>query len=274
MTYISGLEIQILMIVLQQMNMTFIHVPTKENIVRPLFLKESYIYMYVGNVGNIILIYKFLSSTNSYYIMTRRWYVPCSDKYPRWSSIFRILSVELWLVLIISIVIMAISTTLVGRYSCTSEWQGYKALKSSFINIWAVILGVSVPSMPRTMSLGSLFLAWMCFSLAFSTVFQAFLTTFLIDSGYKTPIKNMDVIFASGMKLAYPQSYNPIFEMLDATESLQIKRNHFICLSKEDCFAWAKYHKNASIFCLIRKLKKVTLVVILLARTLNHYCVS
>jgi hypothetical protein len=55
-------------------------------------------------------------------------------------------------------------------------------------------------------------LAWVGFSLAFSTVFQAFLTTFLIDSGYKTPVPNVDEMFASGIKLAYPEEYNDIVE--------------------------------------------------------------
>jgi hypothetical protein len=57
--------------------------------------------------------------------------------------------------------------------------------------------------MPRASSLRSLFLAWLCSSVAFSTVFQAFLTKFLIDSGYKTQIQNMDELFASGIGLAY-----------------------------------------------------------------------
>jgi hypothetical protein len=109
-------------------------------------------------------------------------------QYQRWSSIFRILSLELLVVLIISIMIAAISATLVGRNSCRSEWQGYKTMASSLTNVWAVILGVSVSTMPRSPSLRSLFLAWAVFSVAFSTVFQAFLTTFLIDSSYDTPI--------------------------------------------------------------------------------------
>ena len=119
---------------------------------------------------------------------------------------------ELWLVLIISIVNAAISTTLVGRYSCTSEWQKYKTLTSSLTKVWAVILGVSVSTMPRTRSLRSLFLAWVCFFVAFSTVFQAFLTSFLIDYGYKPPIENMDELFGSGIKLAYQQGDNFIFQ--------------------------------------------------------------
>jgi uncharacterized protein YacL len=146
--------------------------------------------------------YSNFDSSNTHYIFSYRWYVPCFVKHPRWSSIFRILSWELWLVLIISILTAAISTTLVGRYSCTSEWQRYKTLASSLTNTWAVILGVSVSTMHRTPSLRSLFLAWFCFSVAFNTVFQAFLTTFLIDSGYKTPIQNMDELFASGINIA------------------------------------------------------------------------
>ena len=152
------------------------------------------------------------------------WYVPCSVKYPRWSSIFRILSVELWFFLIISIVIVAISTTLVGRYSCTSEWQAFKTLTSSLTNLWAVILSVAVSTMPRAPSLCSFFLSWVCFSLAFSTVFQSFLTTFLIDSDYKTPIQNMDELFASGIKFAYPKEYNYFFENGDDTELSKVEK--------------------------------------------------
>ena len=247
---------ELLSIVLQQMNMTFIPVFPRgnfesekngiKNFVTSLFLKEYYII--VGNVGNTFSLYPYFSSTNSYFIMTNRWYVPCPDKYPRWSSIFKILSVELWLILIISFVFVAISTTLVARYSYTSEWQGYKTLKSSFTILCAVILGVSVSSMPRSPSLRSLFLAWVGFSFAFSTVFQAFLTTFLIDSGYKTPIKSMDELFASDIKPAYTQIYNSFFKISDGIESLQIKRNHVNCPSFEVCVAWAKDHKNVSIF--------------------------
>jgi hypothetical protein len=111
-------------------------------------------------------------------------------------------------------------------------------------NIWAVILGVPVSTTPRTTSLRSLFFAWLCFSVAFSTVFQAFLTTFLIDSGYKTPIQNMDELFASGIKLAYPKG-NKIIG--DETEASNVRRNRVDCPSYGVCLNWAKYQKNISI---------------------------
>jgi len=254
-TLVSGFETDLLMMVLKEMNMTFVHIPTPEgfeieesltdNLIRAMFAREAFIAL--GLLGTHILVNPFLDSTNSYYIISFRWYVPCSVKYPRWSSIFRILSVELWLVLIISIVNAGISITYVGRYSCTSEWQGYKTLTSSFTNVWAVILGVSVSTMPRTPSLRSLFLGWVCFSLAFSTVFQAFLTIFLIDSGYKTPIQNMDELFGSGIKLYYPPDFDFIFENGDDTEISIIQTNLANCPSYEVCLDWAMYHKNISI---------------------------
>ena len=154
---------------------------------------------------------------------------------------------ELWLVLIILILTAVISTTLIGRYSCTSEWHGYKTLTSSMTNIIAISLGVSVSKMPRATSQRSLFLAWVCFTLAFSTVFQAFLTTFLTDSGYKTPIQNIDELFSSGSRLAYPEGSNFLIEENIGPESLEVQRKRVNCLSYDECVDWAIYHKNVSL---------------------------
>jgi hypothetical protein len=203
---VVGLEIQLIKTTLQQMNMTFL-----ATIADPVQMGKNpfgFIYgsmlekrfdIYLGGQVNRDILFSLFDTTTMYHTASFCWYVPCSVKYPRWSSIYRILSVELWVVLIISVATVAISTTLVGQYSCTSEWQGYKTLTSSLTNVWAVIVGVSVSTMPRAPSLRSLFLAWVCFCIAFSTVFQAFLTTFLIDSGYETPIQNMDELLDSGM---------------------------------------------------------------------------
>ena len=252
--HIAGLEMDLLRVVLQQMNMTFVHVPTPDGfewgngllLFNAMIEKETYMA-----VGGLSLNYGFglrFDITSSYHFTSIRWYVPCFVKNPRWSSIFRILSVELWLVLIISIVIAAISITLVGLYSCTSEWQVYKTLSSSLTNVWAVILGVSVSTMPRTPSLRLLFLAWVCFSVAFSTVFQAFLTTFLIDPGYKTPIQNMDELFESRIRLYYQPGYNFIFENVDETAASKVRRNKVNCPWLGDCVNRAKYENDVSIF--------------------------
>jgi hypothetical protein len=252
---IGGVEFEILMIVLDQINMTFKHVPTPEEfqldqgwtitLRKSLFKKEAYIA--IGCVGTNFLEDLFIGSTSPHTIMSFHWYVPCSDKYPRWSSMFRILSVELWLVLIISVVVVAISTKIVARYSCTSEWQVYKTLSSSLTNIWSVILGVSVSAMPRSPSLRSLFLAWVCFCIAFTTVFQAFLTTFLVDPGYKKPIENMDELLASGLFLEFPPKFDFNF-MNDDIVRINSQRQPDFDVTMTVALDWAIHHKNLSLF--------------------------
>jgi hypothetical protein len=101
--------------------------------------------------------------------------------------------------------------------------------------------------MPRAPSLRSLFLAWVCFSVAFNTVFQAFLTTFLIDSGYKTPIQNMDELLDSGIGLVYATEYSYSVENGDETKVSKVKQNRVICPSYNICVDWVKDGKNVSI---------------------------
>ena len=105
------------------MNLTIFLVPTSEgfemgkglvqNLLRTMIAKEAFIGL--GDAGKHILLESYFDSTSTYNEFSVRWYVPCSVKYPRWSSMFKILSVELWIVLIISIVSATISTTLFGR---------------------------------------------------------------------------------------------------------------------------------------------------------------
>jgi len=120
---IKGLEMDLLRIILKHMNVTFVYVPTPEgfevengsvnNLVTAMIAKEAYIAL--GGVTSNYLYYTSFDLTNSHFTTRFRWYIPCPAKYPRWSTMFRIFSVELWIVLIITIVFAAISTTIFGR---------------------------------------------------------------------------------------------------------------------------------------------------------------
>jgi len=58
---------------------------------------------------------------------------------------------------------------------------------------------------------------------------------FLIDSGYKTPIQNMDELLASGIKLYYKPEFNLLFDYGDETEISKIQRNLTNCESDFVC---------------------------------------
>jgi hypothetical protein len=102
--------------------------------------------------------------------------------------------------------------------------------------------------MPRTPSLRSLFVAWVFFSLAFNTVFQAFLTTFLTEPGNKPPIGNMDQLLASGIKFAYDPLLSDYLLHPSDWEYKEIVKNLANCPSYAVCLNWAKNHGNVSIF--------------------------
>jgi len=107
----EGKRDDLLSVVLQQMNLTFVLVPKPEyfemcrrlvqNLIRTMIPKRAYIAL--CDVGKHILLESHFDSTSTYNVFSVRWYLPCSVKYPRQSGVFRIPSVKLWLVLIISI---------------------------------------------------------------------------------------------------------------------------------------------------------------------------
>jgi len=91
----------------------------------------------------------------------------------------------------------------------------------------------------------------------------------LTDSGYKTPIQNMDETYASGIKLAYPTEYNFIVEIGDETEALKIHRNRVKCPSYFFVRNGQCIRRKFQFYSLIILLTKITLEFFMLARTLN-----
>jgi len=57
----------------------------------------------------------------------------------------------------------------------------------------------------------------------------------------------MDELFDLGIKLAYVQGYNFLFENGDETEASKVQRNRVNCPSYWVCLDWAKYQKCISI---------------------------
>ena len=71
------------------------------------------------------------------------------------------------------------------------EHKTFKIFVKAITNVWAVTIGVSVSVMPCTIPLRLFFFfffSWICYNLAINTVFQAYLTTFLIDPGFEESI--------------------------------------------------------------------------------------
>jgi hypothetical protein len=95
-SHYDGLEIKLIQTALQKMNMTFLGAIDGLGEIKyidvgyAMLAKQNYIYL--GDQLNLEMINLHFDTTSVYQIHSVRWYVPCSVKHPRWSSIFRILS--------------------------------------------------------------------------------------------------------------------------------------------------------------------------------------
>ncbi|KAJ9588253.1 hypothetical protein L9F63_018417 [Diploptera punctata] len=187
----------------------------------------------------------FFDVTYGYHSDTTAWYVPCGMKYSRWQSISRMFKASLWLTLFITILLAIFFIVFLGRH--TQESSTYKSLVGSLSHACAVMVGVSVSQKPKSMSLRCFFFAWICYSLAVDTVFQAYLTTFLVDPGVKHHIRSMMELLKSGMLLGVSDSDIIFFN--DSSEIFRetILKRRINCKFNISCFIWASKYYNISL---------------------------
>jgi len=172
------------------------------------------------------------------------WYVPCGSRYARWMSISRMFSGCVWALLMMSVVLSVPVFTILARFSDDSH---YKAESNTFFSAWASILSVSVPAMPRTWPLRCFFMSWICYSLAVGTVFQTYLTSFLIDPGIMPHPRNLEELARSDMKLGFSYKEDVFYQDRTDSQARRILAKKVECSASDACYIWAKKYKNMSI---------------------------
>ena len=172
------------------------------------------------------------------------WYVPCGSRYPRWMSISRMFSGSVWTLLMMSVVLSVPVFTILARFS---DDPHYKAESSTFFSAWASILFVSVPAMPRTWPLRCFFMSWICYSLAVGTVFQTYLTSFLIDPGIMPHPRNLEELARCDMKLGFTYKEDVFYQDRTDSQARRILAKKVECAASDTCYIWAKKYKNISI---------------------------
>jgi hypothetical protein len=138
--------------------------------------------------------------TRSFFSERFACYTPCAVKYQRWSRFFNIFSVDMWICFALSLALAIITVRCISNYGHKSQLNksnSYSNIFSVSSNIIAVLLSVSLNTQPRSAPLRLFFFCWVCYSVAISTVFQAYLTTFLMEPGYEEPIRNIEQMLKS-----------------------------------------------------------------------------
>lgn len=178
-----------------------------------------------------------------------RFIVPCGQTFSRWNSIIRVFSPDLWLTVFLSMLIACIlMLCLTGCLNKLSqaEYQVYQSLSSCLISIWAILLGLSVSVMPRSDSFRVFFSTWLIYCLAVNTVFQAFLTTFLINPGRKHHIESIQELLNSGLPYGFDPQCDKTFNDTEESVMRTILQHRIPCSPYTTCMDWVAYHRNFS----------------------------
>jgi hypothetical protein len=243
--YEDGIEIELLGIIGNELNMT-LDIGDSTTVEYRNVTPSIYAGRYVTHSSPLDRI---TEKTRGYLSARVDWYTPCAVKYQRWSRFFNIFSVDMWICFAFSLVLAAITVSCIlyhGNKLNLHESNSYRNIFSVTTNIIAVSLSGSVSTQPRSAPLRLFFLCWVCYSVAISTVFQAYLTTFLIEPGYEEPIKNKEQMLRSeknfGLREGYEYLYPDTLEPVDSA----IFKAALRYPNDDTCSIWATVHHNIS----------------------------
>jgi hypothetical protein len=151
------------------------------------------------------------------------WYVPCATSYPRWMSLTRVFELSLWFAfvtayVVVSVVMWKVVKITSNTFTKAAQNQAYTSLPKCLLNFWAIILEQSASNHPPDVAaIRAVFFGWVLYCWAVNTVYQAHLTSFLIDPGLQHQLSSEDEILTSGIEYTTETGIVLFYSVLNGT---------------------------------------------------------
>lgn len=142
-----------------------------------------------------------VDATSSYFIEEFTWFIPRAEMYPRFLSMSRVFAPSVWLLVFVVMLLAAVLFYLVALSQTAEDSNTYKHFSNCLFNAWSVVLGVGVREVPRSNLLRGVFSLWLMYSLAINTVFQTYVTSYLVDPGYQHQIDSAEEVIEAGSEV-------------------------------------------------------------------------
>jgi hypothetical protein len=146
--------------------------------------------------------------TATYLKDTLVWHVPRAKQVPHWEGLYRVFEKETWAVIFGLGIAVALLLWYMGFLS---KETSYETLTKSLSHVWAVVLGVSVPKLPRAFKPRLLFLFWVIYCLHINAVYLSFLTSFIINPGFEHQVRTVDELVRSKLNYGYHSGFDKYF---------------------------------------------------------------
>jgi ionotropic kainate glutamate receptor 3/ionotropic kainate glutamate receptor 5 len=166
------------------------------------------------------------------------WVVPCARKNPRWKSILLVFSSSTWFLITMAVFVSSIVMLCLEKFEFKRQENqnlSYGNITKCLTYAWAVLLGTAVPVVPRSDPLRLFFIFWVSYSLAVNTVFQTFVTSYLVDPGMHKQIKSFDEIHETGMKYGFYPGLDLALQDGSDWRAVEIMAHRKVCNDITDC---------------------------------------
>jgi hypothetical protein len=160
------------------------------------------------------------------------WYVPCgmpNDITVRVMAIFTpSLSMAICGVFVLVVVVIW-RVVNITRFTQLHHSHTSTSILSSISKTSAVMLGISVPGIPRNDTFRTVFLAVVWYSSAISCVFQTYFTSILVNPGMNKQITTLEELYQSSFVYRYNNGSDSFVNITDPSYYSKI------CLRREEC---------------------------------------
>jgi hypothetical protein len=187
----------------------------------------------IGGTPLVIEATQFGEPSFPYFESNYIWYVPCSRPLPRLLAVSGIFSVCLWVAVVAVIIIVPFVMWCLS--SCSPGGHRHENVSDIFYSMWAAFLGVSVTEMPRTIRLRMIVLSWICYSLAVSTVFQTFFTSYLVNPGLEKQITSLQELLQSGLEFGFRDDIADLYRDSHFEIHKQVVKRRQSCIKTHLC---------------------------------------
>jgi hypothetical protein len=167
-----------------------------------------------------------------------KWFVPCPKSALSMEKILSVFNSSVWFTMLPVIFLTALVFWISVKLPLgiiMKESYGYRTVIHCLYNVWCVFMGVSVPEMPRTFRVRALFIIFVWYSFAVSTIFQSFFTSFLVSPGYVSRISSFDDLIHSGLKYGNHSDNELFFNQTGYVEHHNLNLDSFDCADHEKC---------------------------------------
>jgi uncharacterized protein YihD (DUF1040 family) len=151
------------------------------------------------------------------------WHIPRAKEIAKWKGLFLVFKLTTWLafVAVCAAVVVLLWGMARSNRADPSETSTYANIGKCFSSVWAALLGVSVPEMPRTNTLRVLFLLWLFYCLHINIVYLTFLATFLMQPGFEHQIQSAEELVESDVEYGFHKGFDKYFN--DLTDEILVK---------------------------------------------------